>query len=166
MDRLQALIDADQNCTRVVSGLLEKHGSNRIQVNKDEWNASTEAFAARDAARAALMPTEQDAIKLMHEAYTRLKELGWNDPVYCPKDGSKFDAISAGSTGIHETWYEGEWPTGDWWCFDGGDVWPSRPTLYRVTPTELAQQETARERFRALCAKDAQPHEDSNHVDG
>lgn len=147
-DRLQALNDADAACNNHVSELFARHGSNHIAVNEQEWDASTDVFAARDAARAALMPTEQDAIKLMHEAYTRLKDLGWREAIYCPKDGSLFDAVSPGSTGIHETHYSGKWPTGGWFCFDGGDVWPSNPTLYRPTEKELADREAAMRRFR------------------
>jgi hypothetical protein len=54
------------------------------------------------------MPTEQDAINVLNSAYERLKEFDWNDPIYCPKDGSSFDVIEAGSTGIHRAHYQGE----------------------------------------------------------
>lgn len=145
-DRVAALMDADRRCTEVMTSLFDKHGSNRIMVNEQEWDATTDVFASRDAARAALMPTEQDAIKLMFEAYTRLKDLGWNDPIYCPKDGSPFDVIEPGSTGIHSCVYHGEWPTGGWWI-DGED--PSRPVLYRVTAAEIAKREKLRAAFRA-----------------
>jgi len=80
---------------------------------------------AEEAQRAADMPTEQDAIREMWRAYQRLKELGWNDAIYCPKDGTVFDAIEAGSTGIFDCNYYGEWPSGSWQLFDGGDIWPS-----------------------------------------
>lgn len=81
--------------------------------------------------RMADMPTEQDAIEALWQAYTRLKELGWQDPVYAPKDGSQLDLIEPGSTGIHQGVYEGKWPTGSWWIYDG-DLWPSRPVLARA----------------------------------
>lgn len=84
----------------------------------------------REAARVKAMPTEADAIRQFSEAVQRLKELGWNDPAYCPKDGSMFSVIEAGCTGIHKCNYQGEWPTGGWWVYDG-DVWPSRPVLWR-----------------------------------
>lgn len=91
-------------------------------------------MAACDAARAsrlAAMPDEQSAIRAMFDAWMRLKELGWNDAQYCPKDGSSFDALEAGSTGIHRCRYEGDWPTGNYWIEAEGDLWPSRPILYR-----------------------------------
>jgi hypothetical protein len=158
-DRLQALLDADSACSKQLTELFTRYNSTHIHVTAEEWDASTDVFATRDAARAALMPTEQDAIRLMHEAYTRLKDLGWREAMYCPKDGSTFDAVEPGSTGIHETHYSGDWPNGGWWCFDGDDVWPSRPCLYRPTEKELADQETRRARFRALASHEGTPHD-------
>lgn len=90
-------------------------------------------FDAADAAKAkreADMPTEQDAINQLFNAQLRLKDFGWKDPIYAPKDGSELDLIELGSTGIHRGRYEGEWPTGGWWLYDG-DVWPCRPALAR-----------------------------------
>ena len=74
--------------------------------------------------------TERALLNLF-EAYQDLKRLGWNDAIYCPKDGTWFDAIEAGSTGIHNCQYQGQWPNGGWWVADG-DVWPSRPILFRL----------------------------------
>jgi len=156
-DRLQRLLDADKACSAEVNGLFERHGSNRIHCTEDEWNEQTDVFAERDAARAELMPTEQDAIKLMSEAFTRLKDLGWREAIYCPKDGSEFDIVEAGSTGIHKAHYSGDWPDGSWWVADAGDLWPSRPTLYRPTEAELAKREALRAAFRASCDSDGNP---------
>lgn len=92
-----------------------------------------ERVETRRADRERAMPTEQDAIRLMFEAWQRLKELGWREAVYCPKDGSTFDAIEPGSTGIHTCHYQGNWPTGGWWLHDAEDLYPSRPMLWRTT---------------------------------
>jgi len=97
---------------------------------------------AEDARRKALMPTEESARKLFFDAYQRLKEFGWNDAVYCPKDGSTFDAIEPGSTGVHSCHYDGEWPKGSWWVFADNDVWPSHPALWRATKKEGAAHGT------------------------
>lgn len=91
------------------------------------------ALEAADKRRAELMPDERSAIRMMFEARQRLMERGWNDAIYCPKDGTEFDAIEAGSTGIHRCHYSGEWPTGGWWIADHGDLYPARPVLYRKT---------------------------------
>jgi hypothetical protein len=108
----------------------------------DELWARAEAAEAK---RAADMPNEQDAINQLWDAQERLKELGWKDPVYAPKDGSPLDVIELGSTGIHRAYYEGEWPTaGGWWIHDG-DVWPCRPALARAASAIEARQRTDRE---------------------
>ena len=80
--------------------------------------------------RAECMPSVTDAVSLMTQAYQRLKELGWREAMYCPKDGSTFEVIEAGSNGIHKCIYRGEWPNG-WWISADGDLWPSHPVLWR-----------------------------------
>lgn len=92
-------------------------------------------FEAAKKRRAEQMPTEYDCLRVMMEAYSRLKELGWKDAIYCPKDGTVFDAIEVGLTGVHPCHYEGTWPTGSWWTHDAGDLWPSRPSLFRKRTT-------------------------------
>ena len=94
---------------------------------------------ANKAARAKAMPTEKDALTVMFSAYQRLKELGFNEACYCPKDGTLFDAIEAGSAGIHTCHYDGEWPKGHWWIHDAGDLWPSNPILWRKKVTANAE---------------------------
>ena len=99
-------------------------------VTEEEFNRLLDQSNAAKEARASKMPDEAAALSQMFEAWLRLKELGWQEAVYCPKDGSIFSAIEAGSTGIHKCNYTGEWPDGHWWLYDG-DVWPSRPILWR-----------------------------------
>lgn len=83
------------------------------------------------------MPDERAAIAALFDAWVRLKDLGWREAEYCPKDGTVFDAIEVGSIGIHACHYQGTWPTGTWWVSDGNDLWPASPCLFRL-------QETAR----------------------
>lgn len=68
----------------------------------------------------------------------RLKELGWQEAEYCPKDGSEFKAIEVGSTGIHDCVYLGDWPKGGWWVHDG-DTYPSRPILWKPNASGQAR---------------------------
>lgn len=82
-------------------------------------------------ARIRLMPTEYEALRKMFDAHLRLKELGWREIEYCPKDGTVFEAIQAGSTAIVRCHYDGEWPKGRWWVHADGDLWPARPILFR-----------------------------------
>lgn len=71
-----------------------------------------QALQAKDE-RTAAMPTAEDALRSLNKAYVRLTELGWRDSVYCPKDGTVFEVIEAGSLGIHDCSYVGDWPKGD-----------------------------------------------------
>lgn len=90
--------------------------------------------AAREA-RAQRMPTEQDAIRQMFDAWQRLKELGWRDGRYLPSTGERYAGIQNGSTGIHAVTAErGDGPFAPTMYFThDGDLWPSRipPVLFR-----------------------------------
>jgi hypothetical protein len=100
------------------------------------WTAVIQA----NAHRANLMPTEHDALIIAMQAYQRLKDLGWHEGMYAPKDGSIFETVSNGSTGTHDCYYSGEWPNGYWNFMDGGDVYPTSapPVLYRLKPDKKA----------------------------
>lgn len=74
---------------------------------------------------------EMSHINRMFEAYRWLKSNGWNDICYCPKDGTYFLAIEAGSTGVHKCVYDGVWPDGRWWILEDGDMSPSMPILWK-----------------------------------
>jgi hypothetical protein len=81
--------------------------------------------------------TISDELKLLSQianAYHELYKFGWQDAVYCPKDGSVFLAIEAGSTGIHECTYDGKWPDGKWWIHEEFDMYPSKPILWKPKP--------------------------------
>ena len=82
-------------------------------------------------ARRKLMPDDRTAINLLTDAHHRLKELGWREAMYCPKDGTVFEVIEAGSSGIHRCHYQGDWPNGRWWVHADGDLCPSSPVLFR-----------------------------------
>lgn len=99
---------------------------------KSEADPIADAVKAADKRRAELMPDEKAAIRAMFDAWLRLTELGWTSAIHCPKDGTEFDAIEAGSTGIHRCLYQGKWPNGHWWIVDDGDLVPSWPVLCRT----------------------------------
>lgn len=86
--------------------------------------------------RAEEMPTEKEALEVMFRGFLRLKELGWNFPMHCPKDGSEFFVVEAGSTGIFPCVYIGEWPDGEYWARDGDESYSVRPMLFKKAKTE------------------------------
>lgn len=102
-----------------------------VPLRKREADALLARIEASDQQRKASMPDEQSAINALFNAWLRLKDFGWNDACYCPKDGSMFSVLEAGSTGIHEAHYQGEWPNGCHWIHADGDLWPSRPILFK-----------------------------------
>lgn len=161
-DRLDALIAAKKTHGKVMSGLIPAgHRCGPVSVSEEQWDAMTKADEMEKAARAALVPTEQDAINLMHDCYQRLHELGWNDAVYCPKDGTEFDVIEAGSTGIHRCFYSGEWPNGYWLIAEADDLWPSRPILYRVSEEEKARWRSGAKKIVAMAREEASEEGDA-----
>lgn len=93
---------------------------------------------AEDRRRREQMSDEQSAIRHMWDGWYRLRDFGWREAIYCPKDGTHFQAIEAGSTGIHDCNYQGKWPHGSWWLFDG-DIWPAQPILFKLYPEDQAK---------------------------
>lgn len=87
------------------------------------WDAAT---AAREK-RAQQLPDELTAVRAIADGYERLKELGWREAMYAPKDGPTLLLIEAGSTGIH-TGYRDDI---GFWIIDD-DTWPSHPILWRL----------------------------------
>lgn len=107
-----------------------------VPITPAQADALLAAIKVEDAERQALMPTERDAIEAMFSGWLRLKELGWREAMYCPKDGSLFEIIEAGSTGIHRCHYSGKWPDGHYLVHGQGDLWPSNPNLFRPLAPE------------------------------
>ena len=147
-----------EQVTTFIGGWATLANGQRVSMSEAECRAIADACDAQRAKRASDMPDEKAALRTLADAVERLKELGWRDAIYCPKDGSMFDAIEAGSTGIHRCYYAGEWPKGSWWVVDG-DTWPSRPILYRLDPeaeaARKAKMAEADARFHAEVASDA-----------
>lgn len=111
-----------------------------LQPFRHEPLTRTEAdalWAAADAAkkaRAEAMPTEQDAVRAMWSAWERLRELGWKEACYAPTDAA-LRLVEPGSSGIHVGHADGEWPHKSFWIAEAGDLWPSRPCLFKTEPS-------------------------------
>jgi hypothetical protein len=111
----------------------------------------------REAERAEKMPDEQAAISALWDAHQRLRELGWSEPQYCPKDGTRFKVIELGSTGIFDCYYHGEWPEGHYMVMDEHDCYPTSTgvAMYRLYPEDEAKRKQrwaeAAAKYRAEC---------------
>ena len=68
-------------------------------LRKSESDELWRQVEAADARRKDLMPSEEAAIGMFFDAWLRLKDFGWREAMYCPKDGRLFEVIEAGSTG-------------------------------------------------------------------
>lgn len=123
--------DTAEALNEIVGHMTFSDGSHAplCRIDADELMARIDAETAR---RTADMPTEQDAIRRLHDAWLRLKDFGWVEPRYGPKN-VLVSIIELGSTGIHQGSYEGEWAKGSWWIHDG-DTWPSDPAMVRAIP--------------------------------
>ena len=101
-------------------------------LRQSEASAILAAAEAAKAKRAADMPTEEDAARVMWSAWQRLRELGWRESCYGPT-GKTVRLIEPGSSGIHEGFRMDPWPSKDW-LIDGD--WPSNPCLFKPIPSQ------------------------------
>lgn len=128
--------DTGERCSETGFPVL-RHES----LTRAEGEALWKHVQEREAERAARMPDEKSAINALFDAWLRLKELGWKEPMYCPKDGTKFRIIELGSTGIFEGAYRGTWPRGCWDSWDDHDSYCSStgPAMFQLFPEDEAK---------------------------
>ncbi len=135
----------------IVQGWATLEDGSRVQLSQEECEALIANVEANEARKAELMPTTQEAVRLMFDAYDRLRKLGWSQGCYCPKDGTEFAIIQHGSTGIFTGHYQGEWPKGYVHCEDevshpDGLLWKSidKLTEWEEVMRQRSAQSTAR----------------------
>jgi len=137
------MAEATEGSAGEFCGWATKTDGSRVALSADEAKALFEACEAARAKTEADMPTEKSALNELSRAFHRLKDFGWREAVYCPKDGSEFEVIEAGSTGVFRCRYDGTWPNGMWMTFDDSDVYPSSraPLLFRLMPEAQAEHD-------------------------
>lgn len=121
-------------------------------ITEAEANAIWESVEKAGKERAERMPDEKAAISALFEAWQRLKELGWKEPQYCPKDGTSFKVIELGSTGIFDCYYQGEWADGLYMVSDDRDVYPTSTgvAMFKLLP---ADEEKRKQRMAEAAAR-------------
>lgn len=79
--------------------------------------------------RADHLPTTNHCVVALLQTVERLREIGWRDACYAPKDRS-FDAIVMGGSGVHRCqWLGGT--AGGWFIEDTNDWWPAQIVVWR-----------------------------------
>lgn len=132
-------------------------------LRRDEAKAIWAQVRASDKRRRRLMPDALSALDMLGDARQRLRDEGWADGIYCPKDGSEFAVIEYGSTGIFAGFYCGKWPDGHVICCDfvghpKGILWkplseltePERARLERCMDAERQMREAELRRLGAV----------------
>ena len=99
-------------------GHVTNEDGTHVPLTADEAKSLWDAAMDAKEARATEMPDTDAALGVLHRGLERLRELGWREGKYCPKDGTPFAVIEYGSTGIFEGWYLGKWPDGSIYCCD------------------------------------------------
>ncbi len=111
-----------------------------IHATDGQFDELLAAIAKNDQWRADQMPDEAAALNVMFQAHERLKQLGWRDVLYCPRDGSEWEFCGPGSTGIHPGYRDEQ---GRFWVSGGGDIWPADPSLFRAVQARSATERDA-----------------------
>lgn len=122
-------------------------------LTRAEGEAMLEAAKAAEAERAVRMPDEQAAIKAMHDAWLRLKQLGWREGMYAPRDGATFKVIEVGSTGI----FDCDYSHGYWTTYDEHDAYPSSqyPAMFKLLPEDQAKYDARMAEAKARYAAES-----------
>lgn len=82
------------------SGAMTTIDGKRVALTPEQAKAMWQQIEHEDAKRALALPSSLDCLKAMCSAEGRMKQLGWRDGRYCPRDGSAFAVCQVGSTGM------------------------------------------------------------------
>jgi hypothetical protein len=88
-------------------GHVTMSDGSHVKLSCDEAKAILDSIERSQAERAERMPDTYAALSALCSAAERLKELGWHDSRYCPREG-RFAVCEIGSTGI---WSASRWDT-------------------------------------------------------
>lgn len=112
------------------------HKGSAVMLDADVLTPIVKQLESAKEARAAALPDEYEALRVLFAVFERLQELGWKAPIYAPRDRRPLEIIEFGSTGVHLGYRDEE---GGFWVVTDGDDWPSCPLMTR----ELSAAEAA-----------------------
>lgn len=125
-------------------------------LTRTEGEAIWKRVEEQKTKRATDVPDEKSAINAMFDAWLRLKELGWREGMYAPKDGSTFKIVELGSTGIFDCYSHGDWPYCMWFTSDEHDIYPSSqaPAMFRLLPEDQAKYDARMAEAKARYSRE------------
>lgn len=139
------------------SGHVTHYDGSHVALSAEQAEAIWKAADEAQAKRAEAMPVTADALSAITSAKERLRELGWREGQYCPKNGEEFAVIEWGCTGIFPAVYHGEWPKGSLLysdCFNHPHGCMFKP-LAALTDAERSQMNECIERDRIISDREA-----------
>jgi len=103
-------------------------------LTESEADKLLEHVEAARVEREKLIPDQEKALRLLHDCYTRLGDMGWRSPPkFTINPGKyKFKVITYGSTGVFDiTCNVGEDGKFNWWYASHWDLWPITPLMVK-----------------------------------
>jgi hypothetical protein len=85
---------------RKYHGHMTQSDGTHVLLTEDEAANITRLAHQQQEKRATDMPDATSALSVICNAMQRMRELGWKEAKYCPKDGSAFAVCEFGSSGI------------------------------------------------------------------
>lgn len=82
------------------SGSMTTIDGKRIAITPEQAKAMWEDCERADAERQKQFPDTLSCLQAMSSAAERLRQLGWRNGRYCPRDGTSFAVCQVGSTGM------------------------------------------------------------------
>ena len=79
-----------------------------VALSADEAKALWERIENEKNERASKLPDSLACLSAISQAKNRMRELGWREGVYCPRNGETFAVSQIGSTGM----WSGHWSPG------------------------------------------------------
>lgn len=90
-------------------GSMTMADGSRVALSADEAKSLWDSIEKATAERAVRLPDAHACLAAMSSASSRMKELGWRESTYCPRDGSLFAVCEIGSTGMWTANFSGEY---------------------------------------------------------
>ncbi|NOV17871.1 hypothetical protein E5S70_17610 [Ensifer adhaerens] len=86
-------------------GSMRMADGSRVSLTEEEAKELWQVVKQAGKDRAERLPDAKACLTALSSAKDRMRELGWRDSRYCPRDGSTFAVCEIGSTGMWSAFY-------------------------------------------------------------